>query len=198
MVKELIAAGCDINLADKVKQMTSLALALACLGFSRAGRLAALAQTHAGGDASSISACSACVCLSSLTNIYIFVCMHTQIRMRIVIRVLTLVQSGTTPLQVAEEQGHECVRHASVATLIRNAPKLREEEKARAAGAAAAAAAEEGAELKLGALRISVATLVCPLDSAIWSGVCPFCTRVSIRITMRMRICVCRHTTIEI
>jgi hypothetical protein len=32
-VKELIAGGCDVNLADKVKQMTRLALALACLGF---------------------------------------------------------------------------------------------------------------------------------------------------------------------
>jgi hypothetical protein len=32
-VKELIAAGCDINLADMVKQMTGLALALACLAF---------------------------------------------------------------------------------------------------------------------------------------------------------------------
>jgi hypothetical protein len=33
-VKELIsAAGCDINHATKVKQMTRLALALACLGF---------------------------------------------------------------------------------------------------------------------------------------------------------------------
>jgi hypothetical protein len=32
-VKELIAAGCDINLANKVKQMTHLALALACLCF---------------------------------------------------------------------------------------------------------------------------------------------------------------------
>ena len=68
-VKELVAAGCDINLANKVKQMTRLALALACLCFRTRGRLAALAQTHAGGDASSISACSACVCLSSLTNI---------------------------------------------------------------------------------------------------------------------------------
>ncbi len=68
--------------------------------------------------------------------------MHTQIRMRIMIRILTLVQSAKTPLQVAEKQGHESARHASVATLIRNAPKLREEEKARAAGAAAAAAAE--------------------------------------------------------
>jgi hypothetical protein len=32
-VKELIAGGCDMNLADKVKQMTRLALALACLCF---------------------------------------------------------------------------------------------------------------------------------------------------------------------
>ncbi len=32
-VKELIAGGCNINLADKVKQMTRLVLALACLGF---------------------------------------------------------------------------------------------------------------------------------------------------------------------
>jgi hypothetical protein len=32
-VKELVAAGCDINLANEVKQMTRLALALACLGF---------------------------------------------------------------------------------------------------------------------------------------------------------------------
>jgi hypothetical protein len=32
-VKELIAGGCDVNLANKVQQMTRLALALACLGF---------------------------------------------------------------------------------------------------------------------------------------------------------------------
>jgi hypothetical protein len=32
-VKELIAGGCDVNLAQEVKQMTRLALALACLGF---------------------------------------------------------------------------------------------------------------------------------------------------------------------
>jgi hypothetical protein len=32
-VKKLVAAGCDINLANKVKQMTRLALALACLCF---------------------------------------------------------------------------------------------------------------------------------------------------------------------
>jgi ankyrin repeat protein len=32
-VKELVAAGCDINRATKVKQMTRLALALACLCF---------------------------------------------------------------------------------------------------------------------------------------------------------------------
>ena len=32
-VKELIAAGCDINLAMKVKQMTRLALALALRAF---------------------------------------------------------------------------------------------------------------------------------------------------------------------
>ncbi len=32
-VEELISAGCDIHLADKVKQMTRLALALACHGF---------------------------------------------------------------------------------------------------------------------------------------------------------------------
>ncbi len=37
VVKELIAAGCDMNLAEKVKQMTGLALALACLCFR--GRL---------------------------------------------------------------------------------------------------------------------------------------------------------------
>jgi ankyrin repeat protein len=32
-VKELISAGCDINLANKVKQMTRLALALALRAF---------------------------------------------------------------------------------------------------------------------------------------------------------------------
>jgi hypothetical protein len=47
-----------------------------CLGarlplLSRAGRLAALAQTHGGGDSSSISACSAFVSVSSLTNVCI-------------------------------------------------------------------------------------------------------------------------------
>ncbi len=65
------------------------------------------------------------VCVSSLTHIYIFVCMHTQIRMRIVIRTLTLVQAGKTPLQVAEEEGH-----GSIATLIRNEAKRRKDEKA--------------------------------------------------------------------
>jgi hypothetical protein len=69
--------------------------------------------------------------------------MHTQIRMRIMIGVLTLVQKGKTPLQVAEEYGH-----ASIATLIRNAPKQREEEKARSAAAAAAAAAAAEAKRK--------------------------------------------------
>jgi hypothetical protein len=52
-------------------------------------------------------------------------CTHTQIRMRIVTRILTLVQKGETPLQVAGRQGH-----ASIATLIRNEAKRREKEKA--------------------------------------------------------------------
>jgi hypothetical protein len=60
------------------------------------------------------------VSLSSLNNVYIVVCTDTQIRMRIVTRILTLVQSGITPLQIAEEQGH-----ASIATLIRNAGSLK-------------------------------------------------------------------------
>jgi hypothetical protein len=50
--------------------------------------------------------------------------MHTQIRMRIVIRILTLVQWGQTPLQVAEWRGH-----ASIATLIRSEAKRREKQK---------------------------------------------------------------------
>jgi hypothetical protein len=70
-VKELVAAGCDINLATKVKQMTRLALTLACLCFRTRVALAALAQTHAGGDASSLSACSACVSLSLHSLIFI-------------------------------------------------------------------------------------------------------------------------------
>ena len=41
--------------------------------------------------------------------------MHTQIRMRMVIRILTLVQSGKTPLQVSEEK-----EYAVIATLILN------------------------------------------------------------------------------
>jgi hypothetical protein len=60
--------------------------------------------------------------------------MHTQIRMRIVIRILTLVQDGKTPVQVAEEMGH-----ASIATLIRNAGSVNLAS-ASAANAAAAAA----------------------------------------------------------
>ena len=112
-VKELISAGCDINLAAKVKQMTRLALALALRAFRARLPFAR------------------CVCLSSLANIYIFVCMHTQIRMRMVIRILTLVQSGGKPLQVAEKQGH-----ASIATLIRDVSKRREEENAKAKAAA--------------------------------------------------------------
>ena len=51
--------------------------------------------------------------------------MHTQIRMRIVIRILTLVQGRTTPLLVAEFKGH-----TSIATLIRNEAKRRKDEKA--------------------------------------------------------------------
>jgi hypothetical protein len=54
--------------------------------------------------------------------------------MHIVMRTLILVQSGTTPLQVAEEH-----RHTSIATLIRNAAKRLEDEEARAAASAAAA-----------------------------------------------------------
>ncbi len=113
-VKELMSAGCNINLANKVKQMTRLALALALRAFRARLPL------------------ERCVCLSSLANIYIFVCMHTQIRMRMVIRILTLVQSGGKPLQVAEEKGH-----TSIVTLIRSeirdTPTKREEEMAKAA-----------------------------------------------------------------
>ncbi len=68
--------------------------------------------------------------------------MHTQIRMRIVIRILTLVQSGETPLQVAERKGH-----ASIATLIRNAGSLNLAS-ASSANAAAASAAAAAAEAK--------------------------------------------------
>ena len=42
-VKELIAAGCDINLAEKVKQKTRLALALALRAFRARLPLAPLA-----------------------------------------------------------------------------------------------------------------------------------------------------------
>jgi hypothetical protein len=45
-VKELISGGCDINLAEKVKQMTRLALALACLGFRVRLPLPPLAHLH--------------------------------------------------------------------------------------------------------------------------------------------------------
>ena len=45
-VKDLIAAGCDVNLAQKVKQMTRLALALACLGFRVRLPLPPLAHLH--------------------------------------------------------------------------------------------------------------------------------------------------------
>jgi hypothetical protein len=64
------------------------------------------------------------------------------------------------------------------------------------ATSAAALAEEVGADFTEPALRISVAMLACPFRSATWSGVCPFCTSVSIRITLRMRICVCMHTNI--
>ncbi len=45
-VKELIAAGCDINLANKVKQMTRLALALALRAFRARLPLAPLATLN--------------------------------------------------------------------------------------------------------------------------------------------------------
>ncbi len=45
-VKELIAAGCDINLAAKVKQMTRLALALALRAFRAGLPLAPLATLN--------------------------------------------------------------------------------------------------------------------------------------------------------
>ncbi len=45
-VKELIAAGCDINLATKVKQMTRLALALALSAFRARLPLAPLATLN--------------------------------------------------------------------------------------------------------------------------------------------------------
>ena len=45
-VKELIAAGCDINLATKVKQMTRLALALALRAFRARLPLAPLATLN--------------------------------------------------------------------------------------------------------------------------------------------------------
>jgi hypothetical protein len=74
-----------------------------------------------------------CVCLYSQIFVFSCACTHRcacavriviRIRMHIVIHTLTLVQSGQTPLQVAELHGYE-----SIATLIRNAGSFNVEAK---------------------------------------------------------------------
>jgi hypothetical protein len=76
-----------------------------------------------------------------------------QMRMRIVIRILTLVQSGKTPLQVAEERGY-----ASIATLIRNAGSVKS---APASSANAAAKVASTSSLYTLSLSLSLSLYVC-------------------------------------